>query len=257
MSSNVPVSISEGTKGDFDFIFYASNNADIAIAIGSDDQDALWAHFVNFGRFENRTHRFTSAISINGSGTEINGNILVFDSSVGAWEPSNSLATALATTGDAVNVSSANAPSADQVLTATSATTVTWQTPASSYGREFRSATGGPATVTNATTTFEEALSISNATTPAGTYKVSWCAEWTLNTAVSSGEIRVSMTGADTTIIGLEILEPTDTSNTHMTSGYRFITLTNASHGVIMEFRTDLSGTVSVTRRSLEIIRVA
>jgi hypothetical protein len=253
--STVPESISEGIKSDFDFLYYANNNADIATAFGSDDQDSLWEHFVNFGRFENRIHRFVPAIVI--SGTESNGNTLVFNSTLNVWEPSSIVATSLTTTGDSLVISSASAPSTDQILTATSATEANWQTDTKIYGTDFRS-NSESSTISTTTTDFSaEALAISNTVVDGGTYKITWHAQWTIEDASYNGEVRISMTGDSSTILGLESFQVFNTGDTKVTDGFRFITLTGGgSYGVTMEYRVNAPGTINMTRRRLEIYRV-
>jgi hypothetical protein len=56
---SVPDTVSEGSKGDFDYSYYISNNDDVFNIYGS-DPDRLWNHFVNYGRLEERLWRFNS-----------------------------------------------------------------------------------------------------------------------------------------------------------------------------------------------------
>jgi hypothetical protein len=88
-------------------------------------------------------------------------------------------ASALQTTGAAVVVDSAPAPLAGQVLTATSATAATWQTPTGGaiFGSNF--AFVGPiAFSTTSTSAIPVTGSTLSATLPAGTFVIEWSYKW-------------------------------------------------------------------------------
>jgi hypothetical protein len=153
-----------------------------------------------------------------------------------------------------VDVASASAPTVDQVLTATGSTTATWQTP-SVFGDEYQIAeSAGVSSTSNSS--YQEKLSMTTGTLPAGDYRVSWCYNWRHSDTKHDFMARVQVD--NTTTIHEHQQEPKDRSDSQsfLISGFAKVTLSNAQHTIDVDYTRD-GGTAYIWNTRLEIFRIS
>lgn len=154
-----------------------------------------------------------------------------------------------------------NTPSAGQVLTATSSTSATWQTPSgggggSNFGTEYQYYED----LNEQTTTSTSQVLITTFNTgilPAGDYKISWSVEITNSSRNKYVEFEVRLDD----IIALVLIQKTPTvPNQYISqSSFHKKTLTNSSHNLKIYIRRESgsSATAKIKSMRLEIYRLS
>lgn len=166
----------------------------------------------------------------------------------------NVSARGLITATTTVNVGSATAPTAGQVLTATNSTTATWQAPPfSSYFQQDSS--DGMSNTTS--TSYQQKLRITTSNLTSGTYRIGWMYEWSFNSTSRSFEARVRL-GTTTIMEHAEEPQDTATSQWREVGGFYYATSLSGINNIDIDYASSSNSATSRIRRArLEIWRVA
>lgn len=131
------------------------------------------------------------------------------------------------------------------------------------FGSEYQYAENNTFTTT-ASTTFQEFLSLTTPSVPAGDYLIQWEYGWGCSddTAEFCGRVQVDDTVnlLDPDGAGQHLEEPQDAASdqVHIASGFRQVTLTNAAHTIDLDFRRQgPTATARIFYGRLYIYRVA
>jgi len=107
---------------------------------------------------------------------------------------------------------------------------------------------------TTSSTSFQNKVTLTTGTIPAGDYHIVWSYE--LRSSNSEETVK-SQVLVDTVEIGSHIVETKDGNEYRIVSGFRKMTLTNAVHTVDIEYARDSGGTAKIRRARIELYRVA
>lgn len=107
-------------------------------------------------------------------------------------------------------------------------------------------------------TSYQERLSLVTGVIPAGKYRIGWMYEWGMTNTSYSFDGRVQVD--DVTTLMNHVEEPQDgaTTQRHQVCGFAYITLTNGSHYIDLDYRSSsVLGTARIQGARLEIWRVS
>jgi hypothetical protein len=169
-------------------------------------------------------------------------------------------ANAIATTGADVNVDAAAPPTTDQVLTATSATTATWQDAAgaSVFGTEWQHAEDESVdSTTLASNPGAQALRLTTSSLPAGDYRIGWSLQQAPDKATVGVAFQVELDDTTELISVSQVLN--SASSYYPVSGHQIVTLGAGVHTIDVDHWTEsgAGGGSNVKNVRLELWRVA
>jgi len=165
-------------------------------------------------------------------------------------------ASGLRTATTVVSVSTATAPSAGQVLQASSSTSAAWATPATVvFGQDYQYAES-LARSTTTSSVFQTKVTL---TTPAltGTYRVAWTAGYGMDSTSNRRIAARLYNSTDAVELDIKSVRPSVTTVTESAGGFAQVTFTGSAKTFLVQFRA-LDGTsVAIENARLEFWRVA
>jgi hypothetical protein len=155
-----------------------------------------------------------------------------------------------------VAIGAATAPTSGQVLTATSSTSATWQTPPV-FSSFFQQASSDVESTTTSTT-FQNKVTLTTSSLVSGTYRIGWMYEWSYNSTNSNFQARVQLNNA--TDLMIHIQEPKDgaTNQFHQAGGFYYAVGISGVQTIDLDYSSSVVNSTSRIRRArLDIWRVA
>ena len=105
-------------------------------------------------------------------------------------------------------------------------------------------------------TSWQTKTTYTSPTLPAGYYRIGYTFEWRRNTASNDFEGRVLLDGT-TTIMEINV-ESKDVNSWHLVGGYDIVSLTNATHTIVIQYAGETTGNTSYIRRArIEFWRIS
>lgn len=223
---------------------YAQTITDNGVAYGLDNQHTT-GNVRDFNT-QNGVYRIGGVNVVDVAQTLTNKTITATSNNVSA----KGLITATTT----VNIGAATAPTAGQLLIATSSTVATWQTPP--FSSFFQQASSdGESTTTS--TAFVQKATLTTSSLASGTYRIGWMYEWSHNNAATSFLGRVQLNG---TSIMDHRQEPKDPATTqyHQVGGFYYAVGISGAQTIDIDYATSVNTSTSRIRRArIDIWRVA
>ncbi|MEX0594894.1 MAG: hypothetical protein WD512_00205, partial [Candidatus Paceibacterota bacterium] len=225
---------------------YAQTLTDNSIVYGVDNQHT--AGTVRDFNTQNGVYRIGGVNVVDVAQTLTNKTITATSNNVNA----KGLITATTT----VNIGAATAPTSGQVLTATSGTSATWQTPPV-FSSFFQQASSD-AESTTTSTTFQQKVTLTTSSLVTGTYRIGWMYEWSYNNAGANFQGRVQLN--NTLDLMIHVQEPKDaaTSQFHQVGGFYYAVNISGVQTIDLDYSSSVNtSTARIRRARLDIWRVA